>query len=507
MSVSQILLCVYIVTFILGFPANILAFCTFCVKVRRKPAPMDILLLNLTICDLIFLIFLPFKMKEAADGMEWYMDYILCPVASFFFFSCIYTSTFILTAVAVDRYLAVAFPIKYNVWRRPRYAIIVSVCFWLVSAANLSITYIVPLMQLSDNDTATGSSVAPPESSKPRKCYDNFENGQLTIITSVRLELFLVLFLAPFLICCFCYINFIRILSQLPSISRQRRLRAVGLGVVTLLVFTVCFGPYNISHVVGYFHHRSEDWRHLALISTTLNACLDPFIFYFSSAVVRKAISCTLRGVRDKLHLLRCCIAGRVASCCCCRYPRRPPVVVPPTGLAVEKQVEIAIEMELDEVDVSKEIKPEVDLETKPDEHEEAKPDVLKDTRPEIDIEIEETCPGMDTKTESDMNIEVKNTKSDMRKEIKLDIIKETKADIDMETSPDMRNETEPDVLKETRLDVDKETSPGLAMKNKSHMDNETADIDLEARPDVLKETKSEMHKGCSSPTSHLERL
>ncbi|KAL2079974.1 hypothetical protein ACEWY4_023767 [Coilia grayii] len=331
MTLSQLLLCVYILTFILGFPTNILAFCTFCVKVRRKPAPMDIFLLNLTISDLIFLIFLPLKMKEAADEMEWYLPPYLCPVSSFFFFSCIYTSTFFLTAVAVDRYLAVAFPIKYKVWRRPRYAVIVSVCFWLASALNLSITYIVPIMHLDDNQTAT--TVAPLEGGKPMKCYDNFENNQLMIILPVRFELFLVLFLVPFLICCFCYINFIRILSRLPSITRQRRLRAVGLGVVTLLVFTLCFAPYNISHVVGYVHHRSENWRDVALISTTLNACLDPMIFYFSSSTVRRAISCTLQGLRDKLHILRC----PRAHCCPPRVPKDKPDINKETNPASQQ--------------------------------------------------------------------------------------------------------------------------------------------------------------------------
>ncbi|XP_041932811.1 free fatty acid receptor 2-like [Alosa sapidissima] len=317
MTVSHLLLCVYILTFILGFPANILAFCTFCVKMRRKPTPMDVLLLNLTISDLIFLTFLPLKIKEAADDMWWNLPSVLCPVSSFFFFSCIYTSTLFLTAVAVERYLAVAFPIQYKVWRRPRYAVIASVLFWLVSGVNLSITYLVPIMH-----TDNGTSTVAPDVQKPSKCYENFENDQLSIIVPVRLELFLALFLVPFLICCFCYINLIRILSQLPSITRERRLRAVGLAVVTLLVFTVCFAPYNISHVVGYARGKSEHWRDLALISTTLNACLDPMIFYFSSSTVRKAISCCLQGLMKKLHIVRC----PRAQCCPPMAAARPDI-------------------------------------------------------------------------------------------------------------------------------------------------------------------------------------
>ncbi|XP_028820491.1 free fatty acid receptor 2-like [Denticeps clupeoides] len=293
---SQVVLSVYIITFLIGVPANILAFCTFYLKVRRKPAPIDILLLNLTVSDLIFLTFLPFKMKEAIDDMVWNLEYFLCPLSSFFFFCTIYSSTFFLTAVALERYLGVAFPIQYKVFRRPRYATGVSVFFWLVAALNLSIVYIVQFLPSSGNSTIDRST-----------CYENFQHEQLKILLPVRLEIFLVLFCVPFLICCFCYINFIRILSQLPSIGRRRKLRAIGLALGTLVVFTVCFAPYNVSHVVGFVHQKDEGWRDLALMSSTLNACLDPIIFYFSSSTVRRALSHCFRSLKEKLHKLKCC--------------------------------------------------------------------------------------------------------------------------------------------------------------------------------------------------------
>ncbi|XP_076863845.1 free fatty acid receptor 2-like [Brachyhypopomus gauderio] len=310
MLVSQLLLPVYTFTFLLGLPANILAFCTFCRKVHRKPAPIDILLLNLTISDLIFLAFLPFKMKEAFDDMIWTMADFLCPLSSFMFFSTIYTSTFFLTAVSVERYLGVAFPFRYSLNRRPRYAVIASVFFWLVGTMNLSIVYIVPSLpsrsSLIDSSPVQNGSVQ----TLGQKCYSNFTLEQLEILLPVRLELFLVLFCVPFLICCFCYINFIRILSRLPHIGRRRKLRAIGLAVGTLVVFAVCFGPYNASHVVGFIKEEDEDWRDMALISSTLNTCLDPIIFYFSSAAVRNAISGFVKGLREKVlkcKRIECC--------------------------------------------------------------------------------------------------------------------------------------------------------------------------------------------------------
>lgn len=304
MFYSRLLLAVYILTFLTGVPANILSFITFCQKVRRKAAPIDVLLLNLTVSDLIFLAFLPFKMKEAYDNMDWLLPYSLCPLTSFLFYVTIYNSTLLLTAISVERYLGVAFPLRYSLCRRPRYAVWACVAFWLVTSSNLCFVYILPYYQWTEGSRtygANGSSPAPPLS-----CYLNFSAKELKILLPIRLELFLVLFCVPFVISCFCYVNFILILSRLPNISRRRRLRCIGLALGTLIVFTVCFGPYNASHVVGFVSMEDLGWRNLVLLSSTLNACLDPFIFYLSSAAVRSMLSRCFRRVVAKVYILRC---------------------------------------------------------------------------------------------------------------------------------------------------------------------------------------------------------
>lgn len=306
MLYSHLLLSVYIFTFLMGVPANILAFCTFCRKVRRKAAPIDILLLNLTISDLIFLAFLPFKMKEASDHMAWLLPFPLCPFTGFLFYVTIYNSTLLLTAVSVERYLGVAFPLRYSLCRRPRYAVFASISFWVVTSLNLSIVYIIPYAQHNKGADSHNDSLANSSAPPPLTCYLDFAEDELDIVVKVRLELFLVLFCIPFIICCFCYVNFILILSRLPNISRRRRLRAIGLALGTLIVFAVCFGPYNASHMVGFVRQDSEKWRNVALLSSTLNACLDPFIFYFSSAAVRSMLSHCCRNIMAKLHILRC---------------------------------------------------------------------------------------------------------------------------------------------------------------------------------------------------------
>ncbi|XP_074837564.1 free fatty acid receptor 2-like [Carettochelys insculpta] len=286
-----LVLTVYIFTFVTGLPANLLAFYTFLVKVRQKPTPVDILLLNLTVSDLLLLLFLPFKMVEAASGMVWLLPPFLCPLTYFIYYSSIYVSSLFLMAVSVERYLGVAFPIKYKLWRREAYAIAASVVFWVVASCHCSIVFIAQYQ--SSNKTTLPADTS--------NCYENFSTQQLEVVLPVRLELFVVLFCIPFIITIFCYANFVRILLALPNIPVQRKQRAVGLAVVTLVNFIVSFAPYNVSHIVGFIQGESPQWRVYVLLFTTLNASLDPVIFYFSSTAIQRAFNKYLAGLRRQI--------------------------------------------------------------------------------------------------------------------------------------------------------------------------------------------------------------
>ncbi|MGH0189251.1 UNVERIFIED_CONTAM: hypothetical protein FKN15_034172 [Acipenser sinensis] len=293
-SHNQLILSVYIVTFVTGLPTNILAFYTFCMKVRRKPAPIDILLLNLTISDLIFLLFLPFRMVDVLSE-SWVLPNFLCPLSGFIFYSTIYISTFFLMGVSMERYFGVAYPVQYTMNRKPMYAAWVSVFFWVISTAHCTVIYIVQYQE-PGNGTQNVSI-----------CYDGFTEKQLDVLLPVRFEMFFVLFCIPLLITSFCYINFIRILTTLPNISRQRKQRAIGLALGTLLVFILCFCPYNISHVVGFVKWESPTWRVMTLLLSTFNACLDPIVFYFSSSEVQNNIRNCISGVLVKIQAIGLC--------------------------------------------------------------------------------------------------------------------------------------------------------------------------------------------------------
>ncbi|KAM9310397.1 free fatty acid receptor 2 [Pholidichthys leucotaenia] len=271
---TEVIISVYIISFLIGFPSNLLALYAFGTKIHSKPAPTDILLLNLTVSDLLFLIILPLKMHEAASDMQWTLPGFLCSITSFIFFSTIYTSSLLLMAVSVVRYLGVAFPITYHKLLKPVYVIVISAVIWLISAAHCSITFIIEHHPALSNKNSN-------------VCYENFTEEQQNVLLPVRLEFFFVLCLIPLLICIYCYVACIVVLYNRPRISQAQKQKAIGMAMGTLAVFLICVLPYNLSHLVGFFNRKSPEWRYYTLLLSCFNTCLDPIIFYFSSSIFR----------------------------------------------------------------------------------------------------------------------------------------------------------------------------------------------------------------------------
>ncbi|XP_020356328.1 free fatty acid receptor 2-like [Oncorhynchus kisutch] len=277
---SEVILSVYIITFLIGLPANILALYAFIIKIHKKPTPTDILLLNLIVSDLIFLLFLPLKMHEAAFGMVWTLPSPLCNITLFVVFSFIYTSSLLLTVVSVDRYLCVAFPVPCRLRRKLLYGVVSSLVVSVSSSVHLCFIYIV------ENQTSSDLYI----------CYDNFTQEQLKVVLPMRLELCVVLYIVPLLACVFCYLNFILILNRTPNLRSEKRKRAVGMAIGTLLVFVVCFLPYNVTHVHGFIIQDNVEGRLYTLHLTTVNTVLAPMTFYFSSSMFQATMKRILTG-------------------------------------------------------------------------------------------------------------------------------------------------------------------------------------------------------------------
>lgn len=87
---------------------------------------------------------------------------------------------------------------------------------------------------------------------KGHRVYKSSTQEQLDVVLPVPLELCLVLFFTPTAVTVFCYWHFVCILLSWFQVGTYKHWRTVGLATVTLFKFLISFGPYNVSHVVGY---------------------------------------------------------------------------------------------------------------------------------------------------------------------------------------------------------------------------------------------------------------
>lgn len=273
-----IALIIYILTFLLGLPANLLVFFVYMRKARKHGAtPNVVYALNLCLANLGLLVWLPVKTLETLL-QDWRLPAPVCLVYNFFLFSSLYGSCLFITAVTAGRYFSIAFPIVYKRWRCARNSCIISAVLWLLVVLHLS-----PGVMVEEGgffvSTGNNSSV----------CYEVFSASQLAVLLPLRLEMAITLFLLPLIVSTFCTMRCVTLVWR-SKLSPMGKRRVLAVALSTLAVFVVCYAPYNASHVVGFVMGENVKWRTYAMLTSTCNVFLDPVVMLMLSPVMSRGI-------------------------------------------------------------------------------------------------------------------------------------------------------------------------------------------------------------------------
>uniref|UniRef100_A0A8C5U3J4 F2R like trypsin receptor 1 n=1 Tax=Malurus cyaneus samueli TaxID=2593467 RepID=A0A8C5U3J4_9PASS len=268
---------VNIFVFIIGLPSNAMALWVFFFRTKKKH-PAVIYMVNLALADLLFVVWFPLKISYHLNGNNWLFGEGLCKVFVGFFYGNMYCSILFMTCLSIQRYWVVVNPIMHSK-KKSEIALGISIAIWILILLGTIPLYLVKqTAHISNLNITTCHDVLPENVS----AHDMF-----TYFLSVATALFLI----PAIITGVTYILMIKTLrASIVDVSTgKKRKRAIKLIIVVLSMYLICFTPSNVLIIVHYSLLKAYSYSHLyvwyltALCLSTLNSCIDPFIYYYIS--------------------------------------------------------------------------------------------------------------------------------------------------------------------------------------------------------------------------------
>ncbi|XP_059931483.1 P2Y purinoceptor 2-like [Gadus macrocephalus] len=290
--IQYVLPVIYSLLFFFGLSLN--AMVLFFITFRTKHwTPSTIYMLNLTLCDILYVFTLPFFIYNWVNN--WPFGEAFCKICRFLFEANHYGSIVFLAAISLHRFIGICYPVRSLSWNSNRRAKLVSVGVWACVLTGQA-----PVLHfggIGENDNSS-------------YCYvltNQTLSGAFLVYSSV---ISVVMFVLPFMLVMVCYGLMVRKLLEPSWVSGegQQGLRAahrtkqksVKMIIIVLMTFVFCFLPY----------HLIEFWRRLILddseemtckmwgqffialqvtwLMASANSIMDPILYFMAGQDFRK---------------------------------------------------------------------------------------------------------------------------------------------------------------------------------------------------------------------------
>ncbi|XP_029012282.1 nociceptin receptor [Betta splendens] len=275
-GVKVTIVVVYMIVCVVGLVGNFLVMYVIIRYTKMKTAT-NIYIFNLALADSLFLATLPFQGTDVFLGF-WPFGNALCKAVVSIDYYNMFTSTFTLTVMSMDRYVAVCHPVKALDMRTPHKAKVVNICVWVLASA-----FGVPAMVLGNVEeerehNSVECIVVLPD---PRSYWESVFG------TCV----FLFSFLIPVAIISICYslmvkrLRSVRILSGSKEKDRNLR-RITRMVLVVVAAFVVCWTPVQIMVLAQSLGFNLSSLFTLILVHflialSYVNSSLNPVLYAF----------------------------------------------------------------------------------------------------------------------------------------------------------------------------------------------------------------------------------
>nr|XP_033785576.1 melanin-concentrating hormone receptor 1 isoform X2 [Geotrypetes seraphini]XP_033785577.1 melanin-concentrating hormone receptor 1 isoform X2 [Geotrypetes seraphini]XP_033785578.1 melanin-concentrating hormone receptor 1 isoform X2 [Geotrypetes seraphini]XP_033785579.1 melanin-concentrating hormone receptor 1 isoform X2 [Geotrypetes seraphini] len=244
----------------------------------------DIFIVNLSLVDLLFLLGMPFLIHQLMGNGVWHFGESMCTIITAMDANSQFTSTYILTAMSIDRYLATVHPISSSKFRKPSIATLVICLLWLFSFISITPVWLYArLIPFPQGTVGCGIRLPNPE----------------TDIYWYTLYQFFLAFALPFMVITVAYTRILQRMtsSVAPIAQRSVRLRTKKVtrtAIAICLVFFICWAPYYvlqltqlaISQPTLLFYYTYN----VAISLGYANSCLNPFVYIILCDTFRKQL-------------------------------------------------------------------------------------------------------------------------------------------------------------------------------------------------------------------------
>ncbi|XP_039768634.1 G-protein coupled receptor 35-like [Ornithorhynchus anatinus] len=221
---------------------------------------------NLALADFCLLLILPFVIYSSNQKIA--QTHPICLISESIYLINMLMSVWIITCIAVDRYISVKYPLKARGWKSPQKAMGICGVLWITIISSIS-----------SNTVLNSQSGEICFEDKPRE-------NPYTLLFGVCLG-----FLVPLIILTFCSIQIITSLrKKRKTDAHGEKLiqKAICIVSVNWSIFIICFLPFNtillVKCVAALCHIEilmPRKFLQLSVCVANANCCLDVISYYF----------------------------------------------------------------------------------------------------------------------------------------------------------------------------------------------------------------------------------